>query len=323
MAYFLTISFTYLLTEPGASFLELIPKFFIGMGLGAVCGYAFGKLMVWIVNRIKLDVDGLYPVLMLSLVFFTFSFTDAINGNGFLAVYISAIILGNANFIHKKSLMKFYDGQAWLMQIVMFLTLGLLVFPSQIPKVIPQGLLISVFLMFVARPASVFISLARSKDLNIRKKLFISWVGLRGAVPIVFATYPMMAGVGYANTIFDLVFFISVLSVLLQGTTLGPMAKWLHVSVPEKLRRKFPLDIELSDDFKSELIELDIGDSSPSKGKAVVELGLPKTALIVMIYRQGKYLTASGDTVIEAGDHLLIMADTKETVTKVHESFGI
>jgi cell volume regulation protein A len=133
----------------------------------------------------------------------------------------------------------------------------------------------------------------------------------------------MLAGVGYANTIFDLVFFISVLSVLLQGTTLGLMAKWLHVSVPEKLRRKFPLDIELSDDFKSELIELDISESSPSKGKAVVELGLPKTALIVMIYRHGKYLTASGDTVIEAGDHLLIMADTKETVSKVRESFGI
>jgi cell volume regulation protein A len=278
--------------------------------------------MVWIVNHIKLDVDGLYPVLILSLVFFTFSFTDAINGNGFLAVYISAIILGNANFIHKKSMMKFYDGQAWLMQIVMFLTLGLLVFPSQIPEIVPEGLIISLFLMFVARPVAVFIALLRSKDLNIRKKFFIAWVGLRGAVPIVFATYPMLAGVGYANTIFDLVFFISVLSVLLQGTTLGMMAKWLHVSVPEKLRRKFPLDIELSDDFKSELIELDIAENSPSVGKAVVELNLPKSALIVMIYRHGKYLTASGDTVIEAGDHLLVMADTKETVDKVHERFS-
>jgi cell volume regulation protein A len=322
MAYFLTISFTYLLTEPDASFLQLVPRFFIGMGLGAVCGYSFGRLMVWIVNHIKLDADGLYPVLILSLVFFTFSFTDAINGNGFLAVYISAIILGNANFIHKKSLMKFYDGQAWLMQIVMFLTLGLLVYPSQIPEIIPEGLIISLFLMFVARPISVFIALLRSKDLNIRKKFFIAWVGLRGAVPIVFATYPMLAGVGYANTIFDLVFFISVLSVLLQGTTLGLMAKWLHVSVPEKLRRKFPLDIELSDDFKSELIEFDIAENSPSVGKAVVELNLPKSSLIVMIYRQGKYLTASGDTVIEAGDHLLVMADSKETVEKVHESFG-
>ena len=323
MAYFLTISFIYLLTDAEASTISLVPKFFIGMGLGAICGYAFGKLMVWIVNHIKLDVDGLYPVLILSLVFFTFSFTDAINGNGFLAVYISAIILGNANFIHKKSLMKFYDGQAWLMQIIMFLTLGLLVFPSQIPEVIPEGLLISMFLMLIARPLSVFIALARSKDLNARKKLFVSWVGLRGAVPIVFATYPMLAGVGKANVIFDLVFFISVLSVLLQGTTLGVVAKWLHVSVPEKLRRKFPLDIELSDDFKSELIELDITENSPVVNKAVVELKLPKTALIVMIYRNGKYMTASGDTILEVGDHLLMMADTKETVGQVHESFGI
>ncbi len=323
MAYFLTISFIYLLRDAEASIISLVPKFFIGMGLGAVCGYAFGKLMVWIVNHIKLDVDGLYPVLILSLVFFTFSFTDAISGNGFLAVYISAIILGNANFIHKKSLMKFYDGQAWLMQIVMFLTLGLLVFPSQIPEIIPEGLLISLFLMLVARPLSVFISLARSKDLNVRKKLFISWVGLRGAVPIIFATYPLLAGVGHANVIFDLVFFISVSSVLLQGTTLGVAAKWLHVKVPEKLKRKFPLDIELSDDFKSELLELDITENSPSVNKAVVELQLPKSALIVMIYRNRKYLTASGDTVIEAGDHLLIMADTKETVSKVYESFGL
>lgn len=322
MAYFLTISFTYLITEQDASVIALIPKFFVGMGLGALCGYGFGKLMVWIVNHIKLDVDGLYPVLILALVFFTFSFTDAINGNGFLAVYIAAIMLGNTNFIHKRSLMKFYDGQAWLMQIVMFLTLGLLVYPSDLPRIIPQGLLISLFLMLVARPIAVFVALAFARRISTRKKFFISFVGLRGAVPIVFATYPLLAGVGYAKTIFDLVFFISVLSVLIQGTMLGTVAKWLHVSVPEKLKRKFPLDIELSDDFKSELIELDITHDSPSVGKAVVELKLPKTALIVMIYRNGKYLTASGDTVIEEKDHLLVMADNKETVEKVHECFA-
>jgi cell volume regulation protein A len=175
--------------------------------------------------------------------------------------------------------------------------------------------------MLVARPVAVFVSMAFSKRISTRKKFFISFVGLRGAVPIVFATYPLLAGVGYAKTIFDLVFFISVLSVLLQGTMLGIVAKWLHVSVPEKLKRKFPLDIELGDDFKSELIELDITHDSPSVGKAVVELKLPKTALIVMIYRHGKYLTASGDTVIQEKDHLLVMADTKETVEKVHECF--
>lgn len=321
MAYFLTISFTYLVTEPEASVLSLIPKFFQGMVLGAGCGYLSGRLMTWTVNKIHLNIEGLYPVLILSLVFFTFSFTDAIGGNGFLAVYMSAIILGNSNFIHKKSLMKFYDGQSWLMQIVMFLTLGLLVFPHKIVPIIPEGILIAAFLILIARPASVFIALSFSKGLSLRKKFFISWVGLRGAAPIVFATYPLLAGVDYSDTIFNLVFFISVSSVLLQGTTLSVMAKWLHVGVPEKIKRRFPLDIELNDDFKSELIELDIPEDSPAVGKAVVELKLPKTALIVLAYRNGKYITVNGETTINARDHLLIMADNTETVEKVHACF--
>src|SRR5690606_22193129 len=154
--------------------------------------------------------------------------------------------------------MKYYDGQAWLMQIIMFLSLGLLVFPSQIPPIAGEGILISLFLIFIARPVSVFISLAFAKDMHIRTQPIVSRVGLRGAAPIVFATYPLLAGVHYADTIFNLVFFISVMSVLLQGTTLPFMAKWLHVSVPEKVKRKFPLDIELKNDLKSELVELDI-----------------------------------------------------------------
>jgi cell volume regulation protein A len=129
MAYFLTISFVELVNHPETSIALLFPKFLKGMILGAGCGYGAGKLMIFVLNKIKLDVDGLYPVLILSLVFFTFSFTDTIGGNGFLAIYAAGIILGNSNFIHKKSLIKFFDGQAWLMQIVMFLTLGLLVFP--------------------------------------------------------------------------------------------------------------------------------------------------------------------------------------------------
>ncbi|MBL7856776.1 MAG: potassium/proton antiporter [Cyclobacteriaceae bacterium] len=323
MAYFLTISFIYLITDAEASVISLIPKFFIGMALGAVSGYVFGKIMTWTVNHIKLDIDGLYPVLILSLVFFTFSFTDFIGGNGFLAVYISAIILGDSNFIHKKSLMKFYDGQAWLMQIVMFITLGLLVFPSQIPPIIGPGLLISLFLILVARPLAVFISLAFFPKLNVRKKFFISWVGLRGAAPIVFATYPMLANIEASNTIFNLVFFISATSVLLQGTSLSMVAKWLHVSVPEKLKRRFPLDIEIKDDLKSELFEIDIPETSLSVGKAVVLLKIPKTASIVLLHRNGKYVGVNGDTVLEGGDHLLLMADSKETVDKVYTLFGV
>lgn len=309
MAYFLTISLIDLVKNPDASVMLLIPKFFIGMIIGGVCGYFGGRAMTWVVNKIHLEVDGLYPVLILALVFFTFSFTDRIGGNGFLAVYLSGIILGNSNFIHKKSLIRFYDGQAWLMQIVMFLALGLLVFPSQIYPLIPAGLAITAFLILVARPAAVFISLARARDLNWRKKLFISWVGLRGAAPIVFAMYPLISNVHYASTIFNLVFFTSAISVLLQGTTLPIMAKWLHVSVPENKKRKFPLDIELKEDLKTTLVEVDVPGTSPAVGKAVVDLRLPKNALIVLIHRNGKYLTATGETVIEGADHLLVLTD--------------
>lgn len=323
MAYFLTISLIFLIQEPGASLWDLIPKFFIDMILGVVCGYLFGKIMIYTLNRIRLNIDGLYPVLVLSLVFFTYSFTERIGGNGFLAIYISALLLGNSNFIHKKSLMRFYDGQAWLMQIIMFLTLGLLVFPKQIVPIIGEGFMLSAFLMLIARPVSVLITLSLSKDMNLRKKLFISWVGLRGAAPIVFATFPLLAGVEYAHTIFHLVFFISVSSVLLQGTTLPYVAKWLHVSVPEKIKRSFPLDIELKDNTKSELLELDIPDDCIAIGKAVVNLKLPASAIIVLIHRSGKYYTAGGDTVIESGDHLLFMADSKHTISRIYESFGL
>jgi cell volume regulation protein A len=323
MGYFLTVSIIYLITEPDASVVSLIPRFFRGMVLGGIAGYAFGKAMTWIINRIKLDIDGLYPVLILSMVFFTFSFTDFVGGNGFLAVYISAVILGNSSFLHKKSLIRFYDGQAWLMQIVMFITLGLVVFPHEIVPLLSSGVLIALFLIFIGRPIAVLVSLVFFRDLNIRKKLFLSWVGLRGAVPIIFATYPMLAGVAVAKDIFNLVFFISVSSVLLQGTTLPMVARWLHVAVPEKIKRKFPLDLELKDNFKSELIELDIPSTSSAVGKAVMNLNLPKKALIVLIHRDGKYITASGDTEIMPQDHLLVMAENKDTVSKVFEAFDI
>src|SRR5688500_133480 len=280
MAYFLTISMIYLIQHPEVSVWTLIPRFFVDMAVGIAAGYVFGKLIVWILNRIQLNIDGLYPVLVLSLVFFTFSFSERIGGNGFLAVYISALLLGNSNFIHKKSLMRFYDGQAWLMQIVMFLTLGLLVYPKQIVPIMGEGIMISAFLIFLARPIGVFTALAFAKDMNFRRKLFVSWVGLRGAAPIVFATYPLLANIEYSHTIFHLVFFISVSSVLLQGTTLPYIAKWLHVNAPQKVKRTFPLDIEFKEDLRSELVEMDIPENSPAAGKPVVDLSLPETALI-------------------------------------------
>lgn len=323
MAYFLTISFIDLVKHPETDFISLAPKFFLGMGLGLVCGFAFGKLILKTLNKIKLDIDGLYPVLVLGLVFLTFSLTEWIHGNGFLAVYIAGLIVGNGKFIHKKSIIKFYDGQAWLMQITMFLTLGLLVFPSQLIPVADEGILIAAFLMFVARPIAVFISLSFAKDMNFRKKLFISWVGLRGAVPIVFATYPLLAGIDYDKTLFHIVFFISASSVLLQGTTLPYMAKWLHVSVPDKVKRKFPLDVEMKEGNHGELIELDLPDDSPVIGKLILELNLPKSVLIVLIHRKDKYISPNGDTVLKPGDHLLVMAESKDAGEKAYKTFGM
>jgi cell volume regulation protein A len=189
MAYVLTLIFLFLITNPDKSAAHLAMLFVKQMVLGTVIGIAMGKVMQFIINRIKLDADGLYSVLLMALMLLTFSGTDYMDGNGFLAVYLAAFVLGNSDFIHKRSLTKHFDGWAWLMQIVLFITLGLQVFPSQLGPQIGAGLMISLFLILLARPISIFLVLWPFR-FNLRSKLFISWVGLRGAVPIVFATTP-------------------------------------------------------------------------------------------------------------------------------------
>jgi cell volume regulation protein A len=198
--------------------------------------------MACTINKAALETEGLYPELIMAMIFFTFAMTDILGGNGFLAVYLSALVLGNSNFLHKKSIIRFYDGQAWIMQIIMFLTLGLLVFPSRLAPIAGTGILIALVLMFVARPLAVFISLSFF-NMKLREKLFVSWVGLRGAVPIVFATYPLLAGLTKSDLIFHLVFFISASSVLLQGYTLPLVARWLKVTVPDKAKKITPYDM--------------------------------------------------------------------------------
>lgn len=310
MAYVLTIAFTSLVINQDAGFLSVVPVFFMQMIIGGIAGFVFGKLGKLIINKIQLDYVGLYPVLVIAIMYFAFSATDFINGNGFLAVYISAVYLGNQELIHKKTIVKFFDGFAWLMQIVLFLTLGLLVFPSQMVPVIGVGLLISVFMIVVARPISVFVSLAFFKIPN-RSRWYTSWVGLRGAVPIVFATYPLLAGVDKAQMIFNIVFFISLTSVLVQGTSLPIFAKWLHVALPEKVKPKSPVETMLSDEVKSEFFEKLITIDSPAIGKRIVDLNFPKSAVIAMIRRDNKFLTPSGSTVIQDQDVLMVLSENK------------
>ena len=318
MAYFLTIAVMGLMMSKEHSALSVIPLFLKQVIIGGSVGLLTGRLGKEIINRIGLDYPGLYPVLVIALMFFTFSMTEFLGGNGFLAIYFSAVYLGNQYLMHKKTIMQVFDGLAWLMQIVLFLTLGLLVFPSHVIPVFGLGLLVSAFLMFVARPFSVFVCLIPFR-LRLRTITFISWVGLRGAVPIVFATYPLLAGIEKSDMIFNLVFFISLTSVLLQGTTLGVVSKWLHVSVPEKAKQRTPPDIELSDTMKSELTEIEIDEKSASVGKRILELGFPRAALIALIKRKGVFITPNGSTVIEPFDKLLIIAESAESLKLVHE----
>ena len=320
MAYFLTISLTSIVASGNVDMAHLLMDFFKEFIIGGALGYVMGKGSVWLINNIKLETEGLYPVLTLALAMLTYSATHFVGGNGFLAIYISALILGNSNVIHKRSLMQFYDGQAWLMQIVLFLTLGLLVFPSKMLPIVGMGLLISVFLIVVARPIGVFVSLAFFKS-NIRSKIFISWVGLRGGVPIVFATYPLMAGIEKAETIFNLVFFISVTSVLLQGTTLAYVAKLLHLDLPIKAKRR--TELEIADNAKKEKVQIQINPGNPAVGRMIVQLGFPKAAQIMTIKRDEKYIIPVGSTQVKANDKLFILAEDKNTVQLVYDSLHL
>ncbi len=322
MAYVLTIAFLGLVVNPSLPVLSVVPLFFKQMILGGITGFLFGYLSKFLINKIKLDFEGLYPVLVISLMFFTFSATDSIGGNGFLAVYLCAVYLGNQDLIHKKAIIKMFDGLAWLMQIVLFLTLGLLVFPSEILPVLGLGIMTSLFLILVARPISVLISLLPFK-MKFRRRAYISWVGLRGAVPIVFATYPLIAGIEKANMIFNIVFFVSVTSIIIQGTSLSWIAKLLHVSLPEKAKPKKPLDIFLSEDAKAALEEIQIPANSPIVGKKIVELNFPKTAIIAMVKRDDTFITPSGSTLLQANDLLMVLSDTKEGIDKVYHCLDL
>ncbi|MGY0392726.1 potassium/proton antiporter [Bizionia sp. KMM 8389] len=319
MAYVLTLAFLTLVINQDQSFLSIIPLFLQQMILGGILGIAFGVGSKYIINKIKLDFEGLYPVLVIALMFITFSATDFLGGNGFLAIYICAVYLGNQDLIHKKTILKMFDGLAWLMQIVLFLTLGLLVFPSQIIPYMGIGLLISVFLILIARPLGVFISLMFFK-MKMRRRFYISWVGLRGAVPIVFATYPLLAGIDKANMIFNIVFFISVTSILIQGTTLSIVAKWLDVGLPEKQKKLNPTDLLLNENPKAEMKELLITADCYAVDKKIIELGFPKNAIIAMIKKNDSYIIPNGLTIIEANDSLIVLADRPEVFDDVFKT---
>ena len=309
MAVVLMLGMLTLIQYPDTSIFTLIVFFIQQITFGAVFGVLMGLGMVRILNTIRLDYDGLYPVLTLALVALVYSVTALLGGNGFLAAYIAGLVLGNQKFIHQRSLLRFHDGVAWLMQIVMFLTLGLQIFPSRLVTIAPTGLLIGVFLIVVARPLSVFIGLAFFRETTIREKLFISWVGLRGAAPVILATFPLLYGIDKADTIFHLVFFIVLTSVMIQAPLLVRMARWLGVYNIEYIAQKSPMAVIMDDNqIVSDLVEFTIPQNAEVVGKSLVELHLPQGVLVMLIGRNADVITPNGSTRIEADDRVLLLA---------------
>lgn len=321
MAVLLTIGLIGLITNGNQSPLELIPFFLIQMSFGVAIGLLSGKFFTWFINRLNLKIEGLYTVFSIAIVLVIFGLTNAVNGNGFMAVYLAGVMMGNKNFIHKRTLRKFHDGLAWLMQILMFLALGLLVFPSEILPITGMGLLISVFLIVVARPVSVMICMAKTK-FNLREKTMISWVGLRGAVPIILATFPLLAGVKSADLIFNIVFFVVITSSLIQGTSITIISKWLRVQEPPKRKsnRTLPQDIELTSDGALNIFEVNSG--AGACGQKIMDLDIPEEVLIVLIERDQAYIIPRGDLTILDGDRLHVLL-YPEMYAKVEKIFSL
>ena len=312
MAVLLTTGIIGLILTPGSSIFSLVPTFAQQMAVGGLMGYALGKFTVWFINRIKLETEGLYPVLTLAMVLLVYGLTTVIGGNGFIAVYLAGLIIGNSVIIHKKSLIRFYDGIAWLMQIVMFLALGLLVFPSQLASAFVPGLLAALFLIFIARPVSVLLTLLPWK-MPMNEKALVSWVGLRGAVPIILATYPLVAGVPDADAIFNIVFFIVIFSALVHGTSIPSVARWLGLAGPLEETGQLSREFDVNPDTPSELLELVIPPDASAVGKQVVDLGLPTGTLIILMQKGDERFVPVGSTVIGAKDTLLLLTTDEMT----------
>lgn len=311
MAYMLTIALIQIIASGSEFSLALIAKdLTIQFFFGGVIGYALGRFSVWLINRIGLSNSSLYPILLLSIVFITFTITDQLKGNGYLAVYIAGVIVGNSKLVFRKEITTFMGGLTWLFQIIMFLTLGLLVNPHEMLDVAGVALLIGIFMILIARPVSVFLCLLPFRNLTNRARLFISWVGLRGAVPIIFATYPVLANIEGSQQLFNIVFFITLLSLLLQGMTISRIARWLHLDLPqEKEGNEF--GVELPDEIDTRLEDITLTAEMLASGNKLANMSIPKGNLVMLVKRGSEFIIPNGQMELHEGDKLLIISENK------------
>lgn len=294
--------------------LALLGTFAVQMFVGALAGVAMGFGSGRLLGRITLPNEGLYAVLLLGLGILTYGVTTAIGGNGFLAVYAAGVVLGSRPLIHRRSLLRFHEGLAWLMQVVMFLVLGFLAIPSEILSIGWSGIVIAVFLTLVARPAAVWVSMFGS-GLTNRQKAIVSWAGLRGAVPIVLATFPLAGGLDDAETIFHVVFVVVIVSILIQAISLPRVATWLGVNSAQREGAR-PVDaFEPDVDTNSRLMEIVIPSGARLCGLYLMDAGLPAGVLVLHIDRGPERIVPHGATRFEAGDRALMLVRNEAEAT--------
>ncbi|WP_423362987.1 potassium/proton antiporter [Mycoplasma sp. P36-A1] len=313
-AYMLTTIFIAIeLAKSQNIFLTLIVQIVVAI----ILGLGIGKLGVYLINKINLEIDGLYSILLISIALLSYSITSALGGNGFLAVYFTGIVIGNSRIVHRFSMIKYFDGLTWLMQILLFITLGLLSFPSTMKEHLLDGVIVAFFMFFVVRPIVVFLILHFFKRYDFKQKILISWAGFRGAASIVFATYTLTANLDNADWYFNVVFVVALLSVVFQGTLFVPLAKKLDLVSDDvnNLTNFYAEDGTIS----AQLLEVDITPTSPALNKKIIDFDIPEEVLIIMIRRNNKIITPKGNTKLLLGDKILIGGPQKKLIALAKE----
>ncbi|MCF0187297.1 MAG: potassium/proton antiporter, partial [Bacteroidaceae bacterium] len=322
MAYMLTILLIETITLGGdlkisTLMCQLVLQFVVG---GAV-GYGLGKGSVWLVKKyVNMNTNGksvdeaqsssMLTIMLIGCAFYTFVLTDWLKGNGYLAVYICGIVLGNSQIPYRRGICRFVGSMSWLGQIVVFLMLGLLVNPHEMVDVAAVSILIGAFMILAGRPLSVMICLLPFRRISVKAKAFVSWVGLRGAVPIIFATYPVIAGVEGSSQLFNIVFFVTLLSLLVQGTTVISFAKKLKIAEEPSVEES-DFGVELSEELSTSLHTMIVTKEHLETAETLRDMNLPKGQLVMMIRRNNQHIIPNGRLKLKAGDALLIIEENE------------
>ena len=324
MAYILTVMLVSIVTGAGdVTWYGAVTNFIVQMVVGTALGYGFGRATVWIMNRINIrSIASLYSVLLLACAFFTYSFTSIAYGNGYLAVYIAGLVVGNYHIVYRNMLSTFFDSFTWLLQIVLFLILGLYVDVHDLinPDVFLMALAIGAFMIFVARPIATFICMSPFRMFSGKARVYASWVGLRGAVPIIFTLYTITHDVPNAEYILNVVFLVTIISLVVQGTTVSGMANWLNLSYEEP-QQTFKLTVP--DHIRSEFSEIEVNEALLKRGDTLKDIRLPGHTLVVMVHRNGKYFVPKGLTQLLSGDKLLVVSDNNDELLQKIKDMGI